>query len=107
MEKMDFRKLSSEQRYILRLRGINLIKSGETQKKVASIFGVRTSTVNSWVKSYKEEGLRGLKDKSRGVKSEDKKLLSAKLEKEHSKNDNGHYARSVKASLCIMDKKSC
>ena len=82
MEKMDFRKLSSEQRYILRLRGINLIKSGETQKKVASIFGVRTSTVNSWVKSYKEEGLRGLKDKSRGVKSEDKKLLSAKLEKE-------------------------
>ena len=79
---MDFRKLSSEQRYILRLRGINLIKSGETQKKVASIFGVRTSTVNSWVKSYKEEGLRGLKDKSRGVKSEDKKLLSAKLEKE-------------------------
>ena len=82
MEKMDFRKLSSEQRYILRLRGINLIKSGKKQKEVASIFGVRTSTVSSWMKAYKAEGLKGLKDNSRGVKSEDRKLLSAKQEKE-------------------------
>ena len=82
MEKMDFRKLSSEQRYILRLRGINLIKSGKKQKEVASIFGVRTSTVSSWVKAYKAEGLKGLKDNFRGVKSEDKKLLSAMQEKE-------------------------
>ena len=36
MEKMDFRKLSSEQRYILRLRAINLIKSGEKQKEIAA-----------------------------------------------------------------------
>ena len=82
MEKMDFRKLSSEERYILRLRGINLIKSGKKQKEVASIFGVRTSTVSSWMKAYKAEGLKGLKDNSRGVKSEDRKLLSAKQEKE-------------------------
>ena len=82
MEKMDFRKLSSDERYILRLRGINLIKSGKKQKEVASIFGVRTSTVSSWMKAYKAEGLKGLKDNSRGVKSEDRKLLSAKQEKE-------------------------
>ena len=82
MEKMDFRKLSSEERYILRLRGINLIKLGKKQKEVASIFGVRTSTVSSWMKAYKAEGLKGLKDNSRGVKSEDRKLLSAKQEKE-------------------------
>ena len=82
MEKMDFRKLSSEERYNLRLRGINLIKSGKKQKEIASIFGVRTSTVSSWFKSYKEKGLKGLKDNPRGVKSEDKKLLSSKQEKE-------------------------
>ena len=78
MEKMDFRKLSSEQRYIVRLRGINLIKSGKKQNDVASSFGVRTSAVSSWVKAHKAEGLKGLKDNSRGVKSEDRNLLSAK-----------------------------
>ena len=67
MEKMDFRKLSSQQRYILRLRGINLIKSGKKQKEVALIFGVRDSTVSSWMNAYNAEGLKGLKDNPRGV----------------------------------------
>lgn len=78
---MDFRKLSSEERYTLRLRGINLIKSGKKQKEVASIFGVRESTVSSWVKAYKKKGLKGLEDNPRGAKSEDKKLLSSTQEK--------------------------
>jgi transposase len=81
MEKMDFRKLSSEQRYSFRLRAINLIKSGKKQKEVATLFGVRANTVCEWVKAYKAEGLKGLKDKAKGVKSEDKKLLSSKIEK--------------------------
>ena len=80
---MDFRKLSSEERYTLRLRGINLIKSGKKQKEVASIFGVRESTVSSWVKAYKKKGLKGLEDNPRGAKSEDKKLLSSTQEKKN------------------------
>ena len=80
MEKMDFRKLSSQDRYSYRKRAISLIQSGEKKKEVALIFGVRPSTVSQWVKSYKEKGMKGLEDIKRGVKSEDRKLLSLKQE---------------------------
>lgn len=80
MEKLDFRKLKSDERLIIRKRAISLIKSGKTQKEVAEVFGVRTNTVSSWVKCYKTSGEKGLKDIKRGVKSEDKKLLSWRQE---------------------------
>ena len=80
MEKSDFRKLNSHERYSYRKRAISLIQSGEKKKDVASIFGVRPSTVSDWVKSYKEKGDKGLHDTKRGVKSEDKKLLTPQQE---------------------------
>lgn len=82
MEKNDFRKLSSDERYSFRKRAISLIKTGEKKKDVALIMGVRPSTVSDWVSLYKFEGVKGLRDTKRGVKSEDKKLLSSKQELE-------------------------
>lgn len=82
MEKMDFRKLTSDERYQFRKRAITLIKSGSTQKEVSLFYGVRHATVNEWLKLYNLLGYKGLKDKKRGIKSEDKKLLSHKQEKE-------------------------
>jgi len=82
MEKQDFRKLTSEERFIFRKRAISLINSGEKKKEIAKIFGVRASTVSAWVKCYKLDGLKGLKDIKRGIKSEDKKLLSSSQEKQ-------------------------
>jgi transposase len=82
MEKTDFRTLSNNEKYQIRKRGISLKKSGKTQKFIAEVFGVRESTVSSWFKAYKSEGLKGLKDKKRGVSSEDKKLISSLQEKQ-------------------------
>lgn len=82
MEKQDFRKLTSEERFIFRKRAISLINSGEKKKEIAKIFGVRASTVSAWVKCYKLDGLKGLKDIKRGIKSEDKKLLNSSQEKQ-------------------------
>ena len=70
MEKMDFRK-----------RAIRLVASGKRQKEVAKILGVREATVSDWSKQYRSFGNKGLEDKSRGVKSADKKLLSVEIEK--------------------------
>ena len=72
--------LSSHERFSYRKRAMSLIASGEKKKDVALIFGVRPSTVSQWVKSYKESGSQGLYDTKRGVKSEDRKLLSSKQE---------------------------
>ncbi|MFT7163016.1 MAG: transposase, partial [Bacteroidia bacterium] len=80
MEKNDFRKLSSTERYSFRNRAMSLIKSGTKKKDVALIMGVRPSTISDWVALYKSEGLKGLRDTKRGVKSEDRKLLSVKQE---------------------------
>ncbi len=82
MEKLDFRMLSSHERFTIRKRGIHLINGGKKQVEVAEIFGIRTATVNSWVKSYKESGVKGLKDRKRGVSSETCKLLNSKQEKQ-------------------------
>ncbi len=81
MENIDFRKLPSTERYYIRKRAISLKKVGYTQVRIAEIFGVRPATVSSWNKTYKEQGLKGLKDDKRGVKSEDCKLLSNTQEK--------------------------
>ena len=78
---MDFRKLTSNERYLFRKRAIQMWMKGVKQKDVAEIFGIRKATVNSWVKAYTSQGLTGLKDKARGVKSADKKLLTPKQEK--------------------------
>ncbi len=80
MEKNDFRKLSSADRYSFRKRAMSLIKSGEKKKYVALIMGVRPSTVSDGVAIDNTEGLKGLRDTKRGAKSEDKKLLNSKQE---------------------------
>lgn len=82
MEKTDFRKLTSSERYQFRKRAVTLVKSGKKQKEVASLFGIRTATISSWIKAYKLEGNKALKENTRGVKSEDKKLLSSAQEKQ-------------------------
>jgi len=82
MEKLDFRTLSSEERYIFRKRAIALINSGIKKKDIALLYGVRANTVGDWWKSYQLLGNKGLKDNVRGVKSEDKKLLSKKQEQQ-------------------------
>jgi transposase len=82
MEKMDFRKLSNQERFTIRKRAIVLHKSGKTQVFIAELFGVRIATVSEWVKSYKLQGISGLKDNKRGVKSESKKIISSQQEKQ-------------------------
>ena len=82
MKKQDFRRIDEETRFVIRKRAIALIKSGHKKKDVAEIFGVSNNTVTNWQKKYNEKGNKGLIDLKRGVKSEDKKLLSIKQEKE-------------------------
>lgn len=82
MEKMDFRTVDSTTRKEIRKRAIKMIASGVQKKKVAELFGVNQNSITSWVKKYKELGVEGLVDNKRGVKSEDKKLLSLDQEKE-------------------------
>lgn len=81
MEKEDFRTITEATRYTIRKRAIRLINTGKKKSEVAKIFGVKNGTITEWVKNYKEFGRQGLISKPKGVKSEDKKLLSPTQEK--------------------------
>ena len=82
MEKKDFRSVNSDTRKEIRKRAIKLIAKGTQKKKVAEFFGVNQNTITNWVKKYNELGIKDLIDNKRGVKAEDKKLLSSKQEQE-------------------------
>lgn len=81
MEKEDFRTIEESARLVLRKKAISLHKSGKKKKEIAILLGIRPNTVTEWFKKHKESGITGLKGKKRGVKSEDKKLLSSDQEK--------------------------
>lgn len=81
MEKTDFRRLSEQERLAFRKQAIRLINSGKSKGEVSEIIGVRAGTISIWWREYKEKGLKGHISKKKGVKSEDKKLLSTEQEK--------------------------
>ncbi len=82
MEKEDFRSLNDEARNPIRRQAIKMINEGVKKKDVALIFGVHANTTTNWVKSYRQNGIQGLKGLKRGVKSESKKLLSKNQEQQ-------------------------
>ncbi len=82
MEKEDFRKIKDDIRDPIRNQAIRMIKKGIMKKEVASILGVHVNTITNWVKKYRNQGSKGLKGMKRGVKSEDKKLLSSLHERQ-------------------------
>jgi len=106
MEKMDFRTLSSDERYRFRKRAITLIKSGKKQKEVAEVFGIRTNTVSDWVKSHKLLGTKGLRDNRKGPKSEDVKLLTKEQEKEIQKMIIDTMPDQLKLSFSLWTRKA-
>lgn len=106
MEKMDFRKLTSEERNKFRRRAVALKGSGRTQKEIAEIFGAREATVSSWIRSYKDSGGKVLKEGKRGVRSEDKKLLDPKQEKEIQKMITDVMPEQLKLSYGLWTRKA-
>ena len=52
------------------------------KKEVALILGVHANSITNWGKKYNLQGTKGLTGLKRGVKSEDKKLLSVSQEQQ-------------------------
>jgi|GEM_PF-2950287 len=76
MKKTDFRRVSDQERGIIRRDAIKMIKRGDKKKKIALFYGIHINTVRDWCKSYKKEGNSSLSYQKRGAKSENKKLLN-------------------------------
>jgi len=82
MDKVDYRRLPEIEQFVMRKIAISLIKSRKKKKDITQLLGVRPTPILEWVKKHKLNDSAGLKSKKRGVKSEDRKLLSDEQEKE-------------------------
>lgn len=79
--KEDHRILSKEVREHSRKQAIKLIGLGKKKSEVATLLGVRNNTITDWVNRYEAEGNKGLKEKKRGVSSEQVRLLNKEQER--------------------------
>ncbi len=82
MEKIDLRTCSTEVKEDIRKRAIGMNKQGVKQVEIAALLGVNKNSVNTWCSNYKKHGTKGLKEKARGQKIGDGRLLSGVQEKQ-------------------------
>ena len=67
----DSRSLDQSAQEILRIKSVRALIAGKTQDEVAELFGVSLKAVNNWWKIYRDNGMPGLRMKSRRPKSAD------------------------------------
>jgi transposase len=67
----DSRSLDQSAQEILRIKAVEAVISGKTQGEVARLFGVSIKAVNNWCKIHRQNGLPGLRMKSRRPNSAD------------------------------------
>jgi transposase len=106
MKAIDFRKLPEQERLAFRKQAVRLIKNGEKKKKVAHIIGVKAGTISEWWKDYQSKGLKGLESKKKGVRSEDKKLLSDQQEKAIQKMIVDKMPEQLKLDFALWTRKA-
>lgn len=106
MEKTDFRSLSAEERHSSRKAAIRMLNTGMKKKEIAKAFGVAPNTVTNWCKRYLEQGLKGLPDKPRGIKSEDRKLLTTGQEREIQKMITDTMPDQLKLDYALWTRKA-
>ena len=81
MEKRDAIKISSDAHHELRCRCIRMLRSGMKQGEVASVLEVSRVSVGRWWGIYRQEGMNGLKAKTRGRRHGEKRRLDREQER--------------------------
>ena len=82
MEKIDLRTATKEVKEDIRKRAIRMIRQGHKQSEVSRMLGVNKNSVTTWYSNYRKHGTKGLKEKARGHKKGEGRILSPLQEKE-------------------------
>lgn len=106
MENKDFRSVDSNTRKEIRELAIKKIGSGVRKKVVAELYGVNQNTITNWVKKYSSKGSKGLVDNKRGVKSEDRKLISKEHEQKIQKMITDVMPDQLKLDYALWTRKA-
>jgi len=82
MEKIDLRTATKEVKEDIRRRAIRMIRQGHKQSEISRMLGVNKNSVTTWYSNYRKHGTKGLKEKARGHKTGEGRLLTPLQEKE-------------------------
>lgn len=82
MEKMDLRSASTQEKEAIRKRAIRMYKQGWRNYEITEALGVNKNSVVNWISTYNAQGIKGLKEKARGRKTGERRLLTIEQEKQ-------------------------
>jgi len=74
MKKTDARSLSAKTQEEIRIKAVQAVLNGMTQKKAAAVFGVARPTVAKWLSMYRKGGMKVLKARQQGRPKGHKKI---------------------------------
>ncbi|WP_313382091.1 IS630 family transposase [Proteiniphilum saccharofermentans] len=106
MEKIDLRKLGEQEILGIRKSAMLLVNSGMSQREVCKRLGLRHNTLNDWCKRYNTDGTKGLHSAKRGARSEDRKLLSLKKERQVQKMITDKMPDQLKLDFALWTRKA-
>jgi len=104
--KINAKKASPEEQYLLRKQIVKLKKQGKTTSEVAEILDVSERSVQATWKKYSEGGIAAIKIKKRGRKQGEKRTLSPEQEKEIQKLLVDKYPEQLKLRGCLWTRKN-
>lgn len=104
--KTDGRYLTDETLLHLRKQAVHLSKKGIKILEIADIVGVSRNTVGNWLKKYKAEGARALKNKKRGRKYGEQRTLTQEHEREVQKLIQDKTPDQLKMAFALWNRKA-
>ena len=105
-QKIDMRKLTAEAAYEVKKQVIRQKETGLTDLAVEKLTGVWRSSVNRIWNVYQKDGLKGLKQKTRGRKSGEQTLLSKEQQQEIRKIIVDKTPEQVKLSFMLWTRQA-
>jgi transposase len=104
--KTNAKRLSPEEQYQIRKNIVRLLKKGHSPKEVVDMLDVSLSLVYATKKTYDEEGIEGIKPKTRGRKIGDKRLLTPDQEREIRQTIIDKNPEQLKLKCCMWTRKA-
>lgn len=98
--------LSPDEQYQLRKSIVRLLKKGQAPNEVIRILDVSRSLVYATKKTYDEKGIEGIKPKTRGRRTGDKRTLTPEQEREIMKTIVDKNPEQVKLKCCMWTRKA-
>lgn len=102
-EKQDLRKLSKGEREQIRRNAYKLFKGGWNHCAIARELGLTQSMVYNWVKRFREEGFKGIEEKSRGGLKGKRKILGSEIEKQIKQDVVDKTPDQLKMKFCLWN----